>query len=98
MRVGGDVSAPVEISREPIHLTDLPKQYTLGLCILEAVVTEKGTVTRVRVLRPNPVPQRCQTWVAEAVRAVTLNRYKPATYKGRPVAVYIVFTVHHFPC
>ena len=98
MPVGGEVSAPVEVYRPAVRLTDLPAEYTLGLCILEIVVDQHGAVTVTRTLRPDPVPPSCRRWVEQITRVISTWRYKPATYRGAPVPVYMTITVTHFPC
>jgi protein TonB len=60
-----------------------------GVVILEAIITKTGTVESVRVLRGiNPLLDTA------AIRAVQQWRYKPATFNGRPVPVYLTVTVN----
>jgi TonB family protein len=56
--------------------------------ILEAIITDQGSVEDVRVLKSvNPLLD------ASAVRAVQQWKYKPATLNGRAVRVYLTVTV-----
>ena len=59
-----------------------------GIVILEAIITKDGNVESVRVLRGiNPLLDNA------AMGAVTRWKYKPATFNGRPVPVYLTVTV-----
>ena len=59
-----------------------------GIVILEAIITKDGNVESVRVLRGiNPLLDNA------AMRAVQQWKYKPATFNGRPVPVYLTVTV-----
>ncbi len=58
-----------------------------GVIILEAVITRKGDVTNVRVLRSvEPLLEK------EAIKAVKQWKYKPALKNGKPVSVYFTVT------
>lgn len=92
MRIGGEVSAPVvihsvspvyeECSKEPLRGS--------GVLNLEAVIEADGTVASVRIMRPvHPCLDRVH------VAALKQWRFRPATYRGRPVAVLFSMTVHH---
>lgn len=59
-----------------------------GNVILQAIISEDGTVTEIEVLRTNR-PQ--MGFEAAAIAAVRQWRYKPALQNGKPVEVY--FTV-----
>jgi len=89
LRVGGDVKAPVLTSRtEPSYPEAARKARMEGVVILEAIITDQGTVEDVRVLKSvNPLLD------ASAVRAVQQWKYKPATLGGRAVRVYLTVTV-----
>jgi len=89
MRVGGEVKEPVEISRvKPAYPEAARKARMQGVVILEAIITKEGSVADVRVLRGiNPLLDNA------AMRAVQQWKYKPATFNGRPVPVYLTVTV-----
>lgn len=89
LRVGGDVKEPVEISRvQPIYPEAARKARLQGIVILEAIITKDGNVESVRVLRGiNPLLDNA------AMRAVQQWKYRPATFNGRPVPVYLTVTV-----
>jgi protein TonB len=89
MRVGGEVKEPIEISRvKPQYPEAARKARMQGVVILEAIITKDGSVSDVRILRGiNPLLDNA------AMRAVQQWRYKPATFNGRPVPVYLTVTV-----
>ncbi|NTX12241.1 TonB family protein [Myxococcus sp. CA056] len=58
-----------------------------GLVVLKLVVTERGEVRDVSVMRGE------EPFVSAAMRAVSTWRYQPALLEGRPVAVYRVVKV-----
>jgi len=63
-----------------------------GTVVLEAVINERGTIERIKVLRSVPLLD------AAAVDAVRQWRYTPTLLNGVPVGVlmtiYITFSVH----
>ena len=89
MRVGGEVKEPIEISRvRPQYPEAARKARMQGVVILEAIITKDGAVSDVRVLRGiNPLLDNA------AMRAVQQWKYKPATFNGRTVPVYLTVTV-----
>ena len=89
LRIGGDVKAPVLISRtEPTYPEAARKARMEGVVILEAIITGECNVEDVRVLKSvNPLLD------ASGVRAVQAWKYKPATLNGRAVRVYLTVTV-----
>jgi protein TonB len=89
MRVGGEVKEPIEVSRvKPQYPEAARKARMQGVVILEAIITKDGSVSDVRILRGiNPLLDNA------AMRAVQQWRYKPATFNGRPVPVYLTVTV-----
>jgi protein TonB len=89
MRVGGEVKEPIEISRvRPQYPEAARKARMQGVVILEAIITKDGNVESVRILRGiNPLLDNA------AVRAVQQWKYKPATFNGRAVPVYLTVTV-----
>ncbi len=89
MRIGGEVKEPIEISRvKPQYPEAARKARMQGVVILEAIITKDGSVSDVRILRGiNPLLDNA------AMRAVQQWKYKPATFNGRPVPVYLTVTV-----
>lgn len=89
LRVGGEVKEPIEITRvKPQYPEAARKARMQGVVILEAIITKTGDVESVRVLRGlNPLLDNA------AIRAVQQWKYKPATFNGRPVPVYLTVTV-----
>lgn len=61
---------------------------TQGQVILQALVTREGAVEKPKIVR-SPTPELGQA----AIEAVRQWRYRPATFQGRPVAVYVTVTV-----
>ncbi|MCP3064028.1 TonB family protein [Myxococcus sp. K38C18041901] len=58
-----------------------------GLVVLKLVVTERGEVRDVTVMRGE------EPFVSAAMRAVSTWRYQPAVLEGRPISVYRVVKV-----
>lgn len=89
LRPGGDVTAPVLLSRvDPVYPEAARRARLEGTLILEAVITAAGDVQDVRVLKSvNPLLD------ASAAQAVRQWRYRPATWNGRAVPVYLTVTV-----
>ena len=89
LRVGGDVLAPKLVkSVEPVYTEIARRARIQGVVIVEAVITRKGRVTQVRVLKSLPMGLD-----KSAIDAVQQYQYEPATLKGREVAVYYNITV-----
>lgn len=96
MRVGGEVLAPIELSRVYPDYARIPDSARgLSLCIFESVIDAEGKVTNVRLLRPYRVARKCKPAIDEMARTLALWRYRPATYRGTPVPVYLTVTVTH---
>lgn len=96
MRVGGEVLEPIEIFRAGPDYSRIPSSARgLGVCIFEITIATDGSVTDVRLLRPYHVAPKCKPAVDEFAHTLLLWRYKPATYRGRPVPVYLTVTVTH---
>jgi len=65
---------------------------------LSAIVTREGTVSNLEILDGNMVPRKPQDFdarVEELRDAVSRARFEPATRKGMPVAVNMVWLVAH---
>ena len=89
LKVGGDVKEPVELTRvQPTYPEEARKNRVQGRVVLEAVIDEKGNVTKVEAIEsPDP------TLTDAAIEAVKKWTYKPATKKGKPVKVIMTVTV-----
>ena len=73
---------------EPTYPEAARKARMEGVVILEAIITDHGTVEEVKVLKSvNPLLD------ASATRAVQSWKYKPTTLNGRAVRVYLTVTV-----
>jgi protein TonB len=90
VRVGGDVQAPVAISRiEPTYTEVARKARIEGIVIIEAIIDRNGNVTDARVLKPLPLGLD-----AAALEAVKRWKFKPGTLNGQPVPVIYNLTVN----
>jgi TonB family protein len=88
VRVGGDISPPrkvVDVAPVYPHLAQSAR--VAGTVILEAVISERGAVERVRVLRSVPLLDR------SAMDAVKQWRYTPTLLNNVPVPVLMTITV-----
>ena len=95
--VGGDVMRPEKLPGEGVSLlSKLAGQHSwrIGFCLLEAVISNTGEVTDVKLVKPaNVAPE-----VEEALAAELKSwRFKPATLQGEPVSVHYTVTVNHCP-
>ena len=89
LRVGGDVKAPVVISRaEPIYPAEARKARISGIVILETVIDRNGDVRDVTVMKG--LPYGLSEAAADAVRQW---KFRPATLNGQPVDVIFNLTV-----
>lgn len=89
LKVGGDVKEPVELTRvQPTYPEEARKNRVQGHVILQAVIDEKGIVTKVEAVE-SPDPMLTDA----AIEAVKKWTYKPATKKGKPVKVQLTVTV-----
>jgi periplasmic protein TonB len=73
------------------------KSSVQGIFIIEAVIDESGGVGEVRTLRRPIFTPPCPALEETALAAVAKWRYKPATLKGKPVAVYLTVTIRLCP-
>lgn len=89
-RVGGDVKAPVVVSRvEPVYPEEAKKARTSGIVILEVLVSATGRITKTKVLKPLP-----HGLAAAAEAAVMQWTLRPGTFNGVPVEVLFNLTVN----
>lgn len=89
VRIDKTITPPVLVKKVEPKIPEPLKGKTMkaGMTVLEAIVTRKGEVTKVRVLRSiHPLLTK------EAIWAVKQWKYKPALKDGKPVAVYLVVT------
>jgi periplasmic protein TonB len=90
LRVGGDVKAPVVISRvEPTYPEVARKARISGIVIVECIIDKNGNVTNVQVLKP--LPFGLDQAAADAVRRW---KFRPGTLNGQPVDVIFNLTVN----
>lgn len=88
-RPGPEVTAPVSIYKvDPPYTEDARKARVQGIVILEAVVDERGNVTRVEVLKPLAAGLD-----QNAVEAIRQWKYEPGRKDGVPVPVLITVSV-----
>lgn len=89
IHIGGDVKAPVPVSRLAPRYPELARIARIqGVVFLEAVIEKDGSVADVRVTRD--IGFGCGPAALEAVRSW---RYSPATLNGRAVSVYLTIRV-----
>ena len=82
--------------REPKRIAGAPPEYPVfarsariqGVVILEAVINERGTIERVKVLKSEPLLD------AAAIAAVKEWRYTPTLLNGVPVSVLMTITIN----
>jgi protein TonB len=89
IRVGGHIKPPVKVKDVLPHYPKLAADARVqGTVILECVISPRGTVTDVRVLRGAPLLDDA------AVEAVRQWMYTPTLLNGIPVPVIMTVTVH----
>jgi hypothetical protein len=98
MRVGGEVSEPVEIEKSLPNVPERLKTWKARILVVEGIVQNDGSVTAIRVLRPDPIPTVSAPCIDAYVRATSKWRYRPATYRGKPVPAYLTVSFGHNPC
>jgi protein TonB len=87
-RVGGHIRAPRKIHDVPPRYPAIAQAGGIeGLVILEAVISEDGSVQNVRVLRGKPLLDEAAT------AAVRQWRFTPPLLNGEPVPVVMTVTV-----
>ncbi len=88
IRVGGDVKAPKLLKIvEPHYPPEAKRARVEGVVVLEATVTEAGTVNQVKIISGNPL------LVNAAIEAVQQWKYEPTILNGKPVAVILTAKV-----
>lgn len=90
MKLGGGVSAPVLIyDPDPEFSDEARRAKYQGICVVGLIVDAQGNPQQVKVVRPLGMGLD-----EKAVEAVRQYKFKPAMYKGRPVAVAINIEVN----
>jgi TonB family protein len=89
-RAGGDVKAPVVISKTDPHYTEEARTNRIvGVLINEVVVDKSGRVVSVRVMKSLPFG------LAQAsIDALKQWRFEPATLDGQPVDAFYIMTMN----
>ena len=89
LRVGPGVREPRRIAGTPPEYPVIARNARVqGTVILEAVINERGTIERIRVLRSVPLLD------AAAITAVENWRYTPTLLNGVPVSVLMTITIN----
>ena len=89
MHITADVQQPVLVRKVDPEYPEIARKARMeGVVILQAVITQTGTVEELKVLKSlQPVLDQA------AQNAVRQWRYKPAIFNGHPVKVYFTVTV-----
>jgi TonB family protein len=91
VRVGGDVQRPEILTRTaPVYPESAKANKVEGVVVLECVIDEQGKVTQAELKQTS----RNQDLDQSALDAVKTWTFKPATVKGKPVAVYYFLTMN----
>ena len=89
LRVGGDVKAPVVVSRvEPTYTESARKARVAGTVVVEAIIDKNGNVDQVKVVKGLPAGLGDQ-----AESAVRRWKFKPGTLNGKAVDTIFNLTV-----
>jgi protein TonB len=88
-RVGQGVREPRRIAGAPPEYPAIARSARIqGVVILEAVINERGTIERIKVLKSEPLLD------AAAIAAVKDWRYTPTLLNGVPVSVLMTITIN----
>jgi len=89
VRPGGDIREPQKIRHvPPIYPQIAVSAGVQGIVILEATISESGTIENLRVLKSHPLLERA------AIDAVGQWRYTPTRLNGVPVPIIMTVTVN----
>lgn len=92
LHIGGNVKPPVKISSPHPRYTELARRARIeGSVIVQVIINRQGEVTS-----PNLLKGLSMGLDEEAIKAVKLWKFKPATLNGKPADVYFTLTVHFF--
>jgi protein TonB len=87
--VGGDIKPPKIIKMvQPKYPPAARHNQVEGVVVLEATVTNEGTVEKVKVISGPPM------LIQAAIDAVEEWRYEPTYVNGEPVAVVLTATIN----
>lgn len=91
--VGGDVTAPEEVSRvQPRYPAEAKQRGVAGTAVVDIVIDESGRVSSTDIAHhADPVLEEA------ALEAVRQWRYRPGHYKGKPVPVWYSVTLRFKP-
>ncbi len=88
--VTGDVTKPEKLNEVKPQYTEIARKARIqGVVILQATINEQGDITDVQVLKGLAMGLS-----EAAVAAVKQWKFKPATLRGKPVAVFYNLTVN----
>jgi TonB family protein len=91
VKVAGGVQRPEILNRTaPVYPESAKASKAEGVVILECVIDEQGKVTQAE-LKKSSGNQDLDQSAQDAVKVWT---FKPATLKGKPVAVYYMLTIN----
>jgi TonB family protein len=88
-KTAGNVTRPMKVKGEaPIYPPALRAACTQGVVTLEGVIDQKG-----HVAAPAPLESPDPILTLAALETLRTWRFKPATFRGKPVAVYYTLTI-----
>ena len=90
LRVGGDVQRPEALqTTQPVYPEEARKEKLEGITVVKTVIDEQGIVRDPSIETSSGHASLDQA----ALDAVSTWRFKPATLKGKPVAVHYSITI-----
>jgi hypothetical protein len=93
-RIGGDVTPPELLTKaKPDPKVPCKGHRVQGVAIFEAIIDDSGNVRNVRAIRVPNFDLPCPEFEESHRAAFSKWKYKPATLNGKPIAVYLTFTV-----
>ncbi len=89
IHLGGEVIKPVRLhTPQPVYPERARRPRIQGKVILQAIIDKNGDVTDVKLIKGLPMGLN-----EAAIDAVSKWKFKPATLRGKPVAVYYNLTI-----
>lgn len=82
-----DPPVPLASNQPPAYPQEARAEGRTGTVVLKVVIRADGAVSDLQVLRGE------EPFVSAAVNAVRQWRYRPATYRGAPIAVYRIIQI-----